>query len=115
MDFDVDNPEDGKLLVLARSARARTAGAEGAALRDLDGRTYAAVAVELPGLRLTALALATAMAVSSGARGLEAAALVTDAGALLASDLAVLAALAGAGVPVWRADSTGEVLERAAT
>lgn len=66
-------PEDAKLVTLARSARARTGAAQGAAVRDGDGRTYVAASVELPSLRLTALQAAVAMAVSSGAPGLEAA------------------------------------------
>lgn len=73
------NAEDAKIVTLARSARARTGAVEGAAVRDTDGRTYAAVTVALPHLRLTALQAAVAAAVSSGADGLEAAAVVTDA------------------------------------
>src|SRR5450759_4381630 len=72
-------PEDTKIITLARSARARVAAAEGAAVRDETGRTYAAAAVALPSLRLSALQLAVAMAVSSGAASLEAAVLVSDA------------------------------------
>jgi hypothetical protein len=71
-------PEDLKIITLARSARARVMAAEGAAVRDETGRTYAAAAVALPSLRLSALHLAVAMAVSSGADSLEAAALVSD-------------------------------------
>jgi hypothetical protein len=71
-------PEDLKIITLARSARARVGSAEGAAVRDETGRTYAAAAISLPSLRLSALALAVAMAVSSGAASLEAAALVSD-------------------------------------
>ena len=71
-------PEDLKIITLARSARARVGSAEGAAVRDETGRTYAAAAVTLPSLRLSALALAVAMAVSSGAAALEAAAFVSD-------------------------------------
>lgn len=67
------NPEDQKLVTLARSARARTGAGQGAAVRDGDGRTYVAASVELPSLRLSALQVAVAMAVSSGAPGLEAA------------------------------------------
>ena len=66
-------PEDAKLVTLARSARARTGAPQGAAVRDGDGRTYVAATVALPSLRLTALQVAVAMAVSSGAPGLEAA------------------------------------------
>jgi hypothetical protein len=71
-------PEDLKIIALARAARARVSAAEGAAVRDETGRTYAAAAVSLPSLRLSALHLAVAMAVSSGADNLEAAALVSD-------------------------------------
>ncbi|HEV2371665.1 MAG TPA: cytidine deaminase [Streptosporangiaceae bacterium] len=80
-------PEDEKIIVLARSARARAASAEGAAVRDETGRTYAAVDVALPSLRLSALQLAVAMAVASGATGLEAAALVSEAGTPAEADI----------------------------
>src|SRR5581483_3488458 len=72
------SPEDQKIITLARSTRARVAASEGAAVRDETGRTYTAAAVALPSLRLSALRLAVAMAVSSGAASLEAAALVSD-------------------------------------
>jgi cytidine deaminase len=71
-------PEDLKIITLARSARARAEAAEGAAVRDETGRTYAAATVELPSLRLSALQVAVAMAVSSGATELAAAAVVTE-------------------------------------
>jgi hypothetical protein len=74
------DPEDDKLVTLARSARARTGHAEGAAVRDDIGRTYAAATVSLPGLSLTALEAAVAAAASSGVTVLEAAAVVTAAG-----------------------------------
>ncbi len=70
--------EDAKLVTLARSARARTAAAQGAAVRDSDGRTYVAATVALPSLSLSALQVAVSMAVSSGARGLEAAVILGD-------------------------------------
>lgn len=65
--------EDAKLVTLARATRARTGAGQGAAVRDTDGRTYAAATVSLASLRLSALQVAVAMAVSSGAPGLEAA------------------------------------------
>jgi hypothetical protein len=68
--------EDAKLVVLARGAMARAATGEGAAVRDLDGRTYAGAPVTLSALPLTGLQAAVAAAVSSGATGLEAAVLV---------------------------------------
>jgi hypothetical protein len=69
--------EDEKLVTLARSARARTGGAEGAAVRDDIGRTYVAATVALPALSLTALQAAIVGAASSGATALEAAVVVT--------------------------------------
>lgn len=68
--------EDAKLVVLARGAMGRAEAASGAAVRDLDGRTYAGAPVELDSLQLTALQAAVTAAVSSGATGLEAAVLV---------------------------------------
>ena len=68
--------EDAKLVVLARGAMGRTGSGSGAAVRDLDGRTYAGAPVGLSALRLTALQAAVAAAVSSGAAGVEAAVLV---------------------------------------
>jgi cytidine deaminase len=70
--------EDEKLVTLARSARARSGAAEGAAVRDDIGRTYVASTVELPALSLTALQAAVAAAASSGVKRLEAAVVVTD-------------------------------------
>ena len=44
--------EDQKLVTLARAARGRTGGPEGAAVRDADGRPYAAATVSLPALHV---------------------------------------------------------------
>ncbi len=73
------DPEDAKLIQLARTARTRTGASEGAAIRDSDGRTYAAATVALPSLRLSALQAAVAAAASSGVNRLEAAAIVSAA------------------------------------
>jgi hypothetical protein len=100
------SPEDGKLVTLARASRARTGVAEGAAVRDLDGRTYAASTVTLESLHVAALDLAVAMAVSSGAKGLEAAAVVTESASV---DTAAVRDLAGSGVSVFVADPSGAV------
>jgi hypothetical protein len=70
--------EDAKLVTLARSVRARTRAAQAAAVRDTDGRTYVAATVTLASLQLSALQVAVAMAVSSGALGLEAAAVLGE-------------------------------------
>jgi hypothetical protein len=71
--------EDAKLVTLARAARARCSAIEGAAVRDSDGRTYAAATVTLPSLTISALQLAVANAVAAGATSLDAAAVVTEA------------------------------------
>ena len=72
------DPEDAKLVTLARTARARTGAAEGAAVRDDIGRTYAAATVDLTALQLTALQAAVAAAVSSGSTTIDAACVVRD-------------------------------------
>jgi hypothetical protein len=84
------DPEDAKLVTLARSARGRTGAAEGAAVRDTDGRTYLAATVTLPSLQLSALQVAVAAAVSSGVTGLEAAAIVSDAATVEEAGLAAV-------------------------
>ena len=85
--------EDEKLVTLARATRARTGAAEGAAVRDDMGRTYAAATVALTTLSLSALQAAVAAAVSSGVQQLEAAAVVTDELGVKADDLKMLAEL----------------------
>jgi hypothetical protein len=104
------DPEDAKIVTLARSARARNRAPEGAAVRDATGRTYAAVSVALPSLRLSALETAVAMAVSSGAERLEAAVVVSEAGAL--SDADVAAALDLQVGAVFLAAPDGSVVTR---
>jgi hypothetical protein len=101
-------PEDLKIITLARSARARVGSAEGAAVRDETGRTYAAAAVALPSLQVSALALAVAMAVSSGAQALEAAALVSDGQGPDPADLGAVQDI-GSGALVIHAGSDGTV------
>lgn len=86
--------EDAKLVTLARATRARTRAAEGAAVRDTDGRTYAGATVALPSLQLSAVQVCIAMAVSSGSRGLEAA-VVMGADALAESDAAAIREFGG--------------------
>ncbi|MFD5582609.1 MULTISPECIES: cytidine deaminase [unclassified Streptomyces] len=108
-DSNALDPEDRKIVTLARSARARNGVPEGAAVRDETGRTYVAGTVALDSLRLSALRTAVAMAVASGATSLEAAAVVSQADALPADDLAAVRDLGGAGTPVLLAGPDGEV------
>ncbi|MER8186603.1 cytidine deaminase [Kitasatospora sp. NPDC094015] len=107
------DPEDKKIITLARSARARNGVAEGAAVRDETGRTYVAGTVALESLRLTALQTAVAMAVASGAKGLEAAAVVSGAEQPAEADLAAVRDLGGAGTPVLLAGPDGTLRVRA--
>ncbi len=97
------DPEDEKIVTLARAARQRgyapySGRCDGAAVRDIDGRTYAAATVEHPEPRLTlsALRAAIALAAASGARRFEAVAVVGASPD--ADDLAVLAEFGGAPV-----------------
>ncbi|RYC14619.1 cytidine deaminase [Nocardioides zhouii] len=105
-------PEDAKLVTLARATRARARATEGAAVRDLDGRTYAAASVRLEHLSLSALEVCVAMALSSGSTGLEAAVVLTDGDQ---PDLAATTDFAGAGVPVLVGDPQGSIHTRQVT
>ncbi|QSY47686.1 MULTISPECIES: cytidine deaminase [Streptomyces] len=104
---DALDPEDRKLLTLARATRARNAVPEGAAVRDETGRTYVAGTVALDSLRLSALRTAVAMAVASGATSLEAAAVVSEADTVPDADRAAVRDLGGAGTPVLLAGPDG--------
>ena len=108
---ELSDPDDRKLVTLARATRARTGAAEGAALRDADGRTYAAATVALPSLQVSALGVCVAMAVASGAKGLEAAVVLTGADAVADADLAAVRDFGGEGVVVHRGDVKGAVSE----
>ncbi|MFF7893924.1 cytidine deaminase [Streptomyces sp. NPDC007907] len=103
------DPEDRKIVTLARSARARNGVPEGAAVRDETGRTYVAATVALDSLKLTALQTAVAMAVASGATSLEAAAVVTEAETASDADRAAVRDLGGAQTPVLVAGPDGTV------
>jgi hypothetical protein len=98
--------EDLKLVTLARAARARIGAIEGAAVRDQDGRTYAAATVTLPSLTLSALQAAVAAAVSAGAHSLEAAAVVTEASTVDVNGYAAVRDLS-ASAPVYAATPDG--------
>lgn len=115
MAVELTDPEDAKLVTLARANRARAKGLEGAAVRDTDGRTYSAASVDLPSLHLSALQLAVAMAVASGVGGLEAAVVVTETLAISEPDRAAVSDLGGPGVAIHRADPAGTVLDTVVT
>jgi hypothetical protein len=107
--------EDQKLVTLARATRGRTGGPEGAAVRDADGRTYAAATVSLPSLQVSALGVCVSMAVSSGSRGLEAAVLLSERGEVSPLDLDVLRDFAGKGVTVHVGDPRGMITSSTTT
>lgn len=102
-------PEDAKLVVLARNTRARIGAAAGAALRDLDGRTYAGATVDLPSLQVSAMGVAIAMAVASGSKGVEAVVVLGE--PPVEADLIALREFAGSGVPVFVGDNAGKISE----
>jgi len=101
--------EDRKLVTLARATRARTGAAEGAAVRDSDGRTYAGATVALPSLQVSAIGVCVAMAVASGSRGLEAVVVLGDSDAAAEADLAAVRDFAGSDVPVLVGDPRGTI------
>ncbi|MCU1676277.1 MAG: hypothetical protein JWM93_1035 [Frankiales bacterium] len=111
------SPEDAKLVTLARAARVRAyvpsgEPAEGAAVRDTDGRTYSAATVGLVETRLSTSAIRGALSAfaSSGARKLEAVSLVHDrrAGLVCADDLLLIREF-GPHVPIYVAGLDGVV------
>ena len=104
------DPEDQKLVTLARSARARIQASEGAAVRDTDGRTYAAGTVDQPSFQLTAVQAAIAAAVSSGAEGIEAAVVVSGEPLLKEASVRAVRDLAEK-APIYLADPSGAVHE----
>jgi hypothetical protein len=108
-DVVLDDPDDRKLVTLARATRARTQAAEGAAVRDTDGRTYAAASVDLPSLKISAVGVCVAMAVASGSRGLEAVVLLSAEDGPAGSDLAAVRDFAGVSVPVHHGDARGRL------
>lgn len=102
--------EDKKLVTLARATRARIGAAEGAAVRDTDGRTYAAATVALPSLQISAVHAVVAMAVASGSSGLDAVVVLGESGELADPDRAALSDFAGPdGVVVHLGDPRGTI------
>jgi hypothetical protein len=105
------DPDDVKIINLACATLARSQAREAACVRDTDGRTYTGASVDLPHLQLSAIAVAVAMATSSGAPGLEAVALA-GASDPSGDDLALVTDLPGERVVVWSVDASGSVRGR---
>ena len=105
------DPEDEKIITLARGAKSRVNAEQGAAVRDTTGRTYSSANVTIGELALSAIVLAVSQAVASGAQGIEAVAFASDSHTLDQSDRDVVIAVAGSSVPIFVCDKAGEVLE----
>jgi hypothetical protein len=70
--FLSNNPEDLKLLTLAKATQARSNSASAAALRDNTGRTYVAVPVKSGDFQIDSLLAVLVVAKASGITGIEA-------------------------------------------
>ena len=108
-------PDDAKLVTLAKGARGRVSAAEGAAVRDETGRTYASASVSLISLHLSALQAAVAQAAASGARGIEAAVLVVDHGSVDSEGISAVRDLGGVGVRIYIVNASGAVTSTTST
>ena len=67
-----NNPEDQKLLTLAKATMARSNSKSAAALRDTTGRTYVAVPVKSGSFEVDSVLAVLTVAKASGISGLEA-------------------------------------------
>jgi hypothetical protein len=67
----MNNPEDAKLVTLAKSTLVRSGAQQAAALRDTTGRTYVAINVVSPSLKLDAFQAVLTVALASGITGIE--------------------------------------------
>ena len=68
----LNNPEDQKLVTLAQATLKRSGSDQAAALRDVTGRTYVAVAIDSPSLKLDAVEAVFTVAMASQIDGIEA-------------------------------------------
>jgi hypothetical protein len=67
----MNNPEDLKLVTLAKNTLARSGALQAAALRDNTGRTYVAINIASPELTLDACEAVLTVALASGITGIE--------------------------------------------
>jgi cytidine deaminase len=106
------NPEDDKLAILAKGARSRVQAKIGAALRDETGRTYASAEISIGILKLSAVEMVVAQAVASGSTGVESIVLSSQTEISFSdSELELVRAFAGTGVPVYVIDETGKPVD----
>ena len=100
-------PEDEKLAVLAKGARARIQAKTGAALRDETGRTYASAEVSIGAFKLSAIEMVVAQAVASGSTGIESVVFSESGDSSISdSDVELIREFAGAGIPIHAIDDT---------
>jgi hypothetical protein len=85
-----NNPEDLKLLTLAKATMARSNSISAAALRDNTGRTYVAVPVKSGDFEIDSLLAVLVVAKASGISGIEA--IVLAGQAAPASSIAIIRA-----------------------
>lgn len=102
--------EDDKLVTLAKGARSRVGAASGAALRDTTGRTYANAEVSEEFLTLSAIELTVAQAIASGATGIEAVVLCSEA-EVTDSDKKIVSSFSGIDTPIYRVNMRGERID----
>jgi len=106
------NPEDDKLAILAKGARSRVQAKIGAALRDETGRTYASAEISIGILKLSAVEMVVAQAVASGSTGVESIVLSAQTEISFSdSELELVRAFAGTGVPIYVIDETGKPVD----
>ena len=67
----MNNPEDLKLVTLAKNTLARSGALQAAGLRDNTGRTYVAINIASPELTLDACEAVLTVALASGIIGIE--------------------------------------------
>ncbi len=106
------NSEDDKLAILAKGARSRVQANSGAALRDETGRTYASAEVSIGALKLSAIEMVVAQAVASGSTGIESVVFSGQGDSSVSdSDVDLVRAFAGAGIPIHVIDETNSPVD----
>jgi hypothetical protein len=106
------NSEDDKLAILAKGARSRVQANSGAALRDETGRTYASAEVSIGALKLSAIEMVIAQAVASGSTGVESVVVSPNSKlGVTESDVDLVRAFAGAGIPIHVIDVTNSPVD----
>jgi hypothetical protein len=106
------NSEDDKLATLAKGARSRVQAKTGAALRDETGRTYASAEVAVGSLKLSAVEMVVSQAVASGSTGVEAVVISPQSEiAFQESDIELVRAFAGTGIPIYIVDEASNLVD----